>query len=54
MEMLFPLLNTKSDLSVTKRVLLYKQLIRLLFNFECPVRRCAAHKHVRRLKLLQS
>jgi hypothetical protein len=52
--MLGPLLNRKSDLSVRKGVLLYKQLIRPMMDYACPVCRSAARSHVRRLKVLQS
>ena len=52
--MLGPLLNKKSDLSVRNGVLLYKQLIRPMMDFECPAWRTATHTHVRRLHVLQS
>jgi len=52
--MLGPLLNRKSDLSVRKRVLIYKQLIRPMMDYACPAWRSAAHTHVRRLQVLQS
>jgi hypothetical protein len=52
--MLSPLLNRKSDLSVRNRVLLYKQLIRPMMDYECPAWRSAARTHVRRLQVLQS
>jgi len=52
--MLGPLLNRKSDLSVRIGVLLYKQLIRPLMNYACPVWRSAARSHVRKLQVLQS
>jgi len=48
------LLNTKSDLSIKNRVLLYKQLIRPLMDYACPTWRSAARSHVRRLEVLQS
>jgi len=54
MGMLCPLLNRKSDLSVRNGVLLYKQLIRPLMEYECPAWRSAACSHVRRLQVLQS
>jgi len=36
MGMLGPLLNRKSDLSIRNGVLLYKQLIRPMMDYECP------------------
>jgi len=54
MGMLGPLLNRKSDLSVRNGVLLYKQLIRPMMDYACPVWRSAAHSHVWRLRVLQS
>jgi len=35
--MLGPLLNRKSDLSIRNGVLLYKQLIRLVMDYACPL-----------------
>jgi len=49
MGMLGPLLNRKSDLSVSNRVPLYKQLIRSLMVYACPAWKSAACSHVRRL-----
>jgi len=54
MGMLGPLLNSKSDLSIRNRVLLYKQLIRPMMDYACPAWRSAACSHVRRLQVLQS
>ena len=54
MGMLGPHLNRKSDLSVRNGVLLYKQLIRPLMDYECPAWRSAARSHVRWLQVLQS
>jgi len=48
------LLNRKIDLSVRIVVLLFKQLIRPLMDYECPAWRSAARSHVRRLQVLQS
>ena len=53
MDMLGPLLNRKSDLSVTNGVLLYKQLIRPLMDYACPAWRSAVRSHVRKLQVLQ-
>jgi hypothetical protein len=52
--MLGPLLNRKSDLSVRKGVLLYKQLICPMMDYACLAWRSATHTHVRRLQMLQS
>jgi hypothetical protein len=52
--MLGPVLNKKSDLSIRKGVLLYKQLIRPMMDYACPAWRSAARTHVRRLQVLQS
>jgi len=52
--MLGPLLNRKSNLSVRKGVLLYKQFIRPMIDCACPACRSAASTHVRRLQVLQS
>jgi hypothetical protein len=54
MGLLGPLLNRRSELSIRNGVLLYKQLIRPLMDYACPVWRSAAHTHVRRLQVLQS
>jgi hypothetical protein len=54
MGMLVPLLNRKSDLSVRNGVLLYKQFIRPIMDYACPMWRSAARFHVRRLQVLQS
>jgi hypothetical protein len=54
MVMLGPLLNWKSDLSVRKAVLLYKQLIHPMMDYACPGWRSAAHTHVRKLQVLLS
>jgi len=52
--MLGPFLNRKSDLSVRKGFLLYKQLIRTMMDYACPAWRSAARSHVWRLHVLQS
>ena len=49
MGVLGPLLNSKSDLSVKKEVLLYKQLIRPMMEYARPACRSAARTHVQRL-----
>jgi hypothetical protein len=54
MGLLGPLLNRRSEIFVRKGVLLYKQLIRPLMGYACPIWRSVAPTHVRRLKVLQS
>jgi hypothetical protein len=49
-----PVLNRRSDLSVIKGVLLYKQLIRPMTDYVCPFWRSAARSHDRKLQVLQS
>jgi hypothetical protein len=49
-----PLLNRKSALSVRKRVLLHKQLIRPMMEYACPARRSADRTYVRKLQVLKS
>jgi hypothetical protein len=49
-----PLLNRRSGLSIRNGVLLYKQLIRPMMDYECPVWSYAAGSHVRKLQVLQS
>jgi hypothetical protein len=48
-----PLLH-RSGLSTRNGVLLYKQLIRPMLDYGCPVWRSAARSHVRRLQVIQS
>jgi hypothetical protein len=52
--MLGTLLNRKSDFSIRKGFLLYKQLILLMMDYACPAWRSATCTHVRRLQVLQS
>jgi hypothetical protein len=54
MGLLGPLLNRRSELSIRNGVLLYKQLIRPLMDYVCPIWRSTARTHVRRLQVLQS
>jgi hypothetical protein len=49
-----PLRNRRSGLSVRNGVLLYKQLIRPVMDYACPIWRSAARSHVRKLQVLQS
>jgi hypothetical protein len=49
-----PLLNRRSGLSIRNGVLLYRQLIRPMMDYACPVRRSTARRHIRKLKVLQS
>jgi hypothetical protein len=53
MGLLGPLLDRRSELSVRNEVLLYKQLIRPLIDYACPVWRSAARTHIRILQVLQ-
>jgi hypothetical protein len=50
----WPLLNRRSDLSVRNDVLLYKQLIRPMMHYTCPIWRSTASSHVKNLHVLQS
>jgi hypothetical protein len=52
--MLGPLLKRRSGLFVRNGVLLYKQLIRPMMDYACPIWRSAARSHVRKLLVLQS
>ena len=54
MGLLGPLLKRRSDLSIRKGVLLYKQLIRPLMDYACPAWRSDARTHLRGLQVLQS
>jgi hypothetical protein len=49
-----PLLNRKIGLSVSNGVLLYKQLIRPMMDYACPIWRSAARSNVQKLQVLQS
>jgi hypothetical protein len=48
-----PLLN-RSGLSIRNGVLLFRQLIRSVMDYACPVWRSAARCHIRKLQVLQS
>jgi hypothetical protein len=48
------LLNRRSGLSIRNGVLLYKQLIRPMMDYACPVWRTAARSHIKKLQVLQS
>jgi hypothetical protein len=54
MGLLGPVLNRRSALSIRNGVLLYKQLIRPMMDYACPVWRSAARTHVQRFQALQS
>jgi hypothetical protein len=54
MGLLGPLLNKRIKLSVRIGVLLYKQSIRSLMDYACPIWRSVSFTHVRRLQVLQS
>jgi hypothetical protein len=47
-------LRNRSGLSIRNGVLLYKQLIRPMMDYACPVWRSVARSHIRRLQVLQS
>jgi hypothetical protein len=49
-----PLLNRRSGLSYSKGVLLYRQLIRPMMDYACPVWISAARSHIRKLRVVQS
>jgi hypothetical protein len=46
------LLNRRSGLSLRYGVLLYKELIRHMIDYACPIWRFAASTHVGRLQVL--
>jgi hypothetical protein len=48
------LLNRRSGLSTRNGFLLYKQLIRPMMDYACPIWRCAARSYVKQLQALQS
>jgi hypothetical protein len=54
LSLLSPLLNRRSGLSIRNSVLLYKQLIRPMMDYTCPIWRSAAHTHINKLQVLQS
>jgi hypothetical protein len=51
---LVSLLNRRSVLSIRNGVLLYRQLIRPMMDYACPVWRFTSRSHIRKLKLLES
>jgi hypothetical protein len=53
MSVLGPFLNRRSDLSIRKEVLLYRQLIRPVMDYVCSTWRSAARTHVWRLQVLK-
>jgi hypothetical protein len=53
MGMLGHLMNRKSDFSTRNGVLLYKQFIRPMMDYACPVWRSTARTHVRRMQVFQ-
>jgi hypothetical protein len=48
------LLNRRSGLSVTNGVPLYKQLVRPMMDYACPIWKSAARSHIESLQVLQS
>jgi hypothetical protein len=53
LSMLGPLLNRRSGLSIRNGVLLYKQLIRPMMDYACPIWKSAARSQVQMLRVLQ-
>jgi hypothetical protein len=51
---LAPSLTREANLSFRNGVLLYKQLIRPIMDYACPIWRSAVRSHVRKLQVLQS
>jgi hypothetical protein len=49
-----PLFNRRSGISIRNGVLLYRQLIRPMMDYACPVWRSAARSHIRKLQVLLS
>jgi hypothetical protein len=52
--LLSSLLQRISGLSIRNGVLLYKQLIRPMMDYACPISRSASCSHLRKLQVLQS
>ena len=52
--LLSSLLHRRSGLSIRNGVLLYKQLIRPMMDYACPIWRSAACTHLRKLQVIQS
>jgi hypothetical protein len=48
-----PLLNRSSSLSIRNGVLLFRQLIRPMMDYACPIWRSTARCHIRKLQVLQ-
>jgi len=46
-------MNRRSGLSIRNGVLLYKQLIRPMMDYACPVRRSATRSHIKKLQVFQ-
>jgi hypothetical protein len=44
--------NRRSGLSIRKGVLLYKQLIRPMMDYACPIWRCAASRYIKHVQAL--
>jgi hypothetical protein len=51
--LLGPLLNRRSGVSIRNGVLLYKQLIRPIMDYACPIWRCAARSNIKQPQALQ-
>ena len=52
--LLSSLLHRRSGLSITNGVLLYKQIIRPMMDYACPIWRSASCSHLRKLKVSQT
>jgi hypothetical protein len=52
--LLSSILHRRSGLSIRNGVLLYKQLIRPMMAYACPIWRSAACSHLRKLQVIQS
>jgi hypothetical protein len=48
-----PLLNRRSGLYISNGVLLFRQLIRPMMDYACPIWKSAARCHIRKLQMLQ-
>jgi hypothetical protein len=49
-----PVLNSRSGLSIRNGVLLFKELVRPMMDYACPIWRYAACSYIRKLQVLQS
>ena len=54
LHLLGSLLHRRSGLSIRNGILLYKQLMRPMMDYACPIWRSAASSHLRKLQVIQS